>query len=284
MPSSDRHIIRGATAASEATAASGAACAVGTPGVAAPPDAAETPAAAATFAAPARPGLPPRAGAPGAAATILHGRTRPGLHRPAPSGYPAGATAPGASIAVDEATVQAELRRLERAAEERGYEAGRRRAEAELAGAIDSAATLGARLEAIAPERTSQVAHAIAELALSVARRIVQHEVAIEPGLLCTSLEAAIGTINGSPEVRVMLNPASVDPVRVAWESQHGRAYLGKRWVFEGDANLPPGGCTVRFEHGFVDAGLEAQLEEIGIALDRAIPGLARGTVEEEVA
>jgi hypothetical protein len=76
----------------------------------------------------------------------------------------------------------------------------------------------------------------------------------------------------------------SVEPVAQAWEVLHGRAYLGKKWFFEGDPTLPVGGCTLRYEHGFVEAGLEAQLEEIGIALDRAIPSLARGTVEEEVA
>ena len=117
-----------------------------------------------------------------------------------------------------------------------------------------------------------------------MAKRIVQHEVRVEPSLLCAALEAAVSTINGSPEAHVLLNPAAVEPVQQAWEALHGRAYLGKKWFFEGDPTLPLGGCTLRYEHGFVEAGLEAQLEEIGIALDRAIPNLARGTVDEEVA
>ena len=48
--------------------------------------------------------------------------------------------------------------------------------------------------------------------------------------------------------------------------------------TFEGKEVLVTGGL------GFVEAGLESQLEEIGIALDRAIPGLALGSVEEDVA
>ena len=146
------------------------------------------------------------------------------------------------------------------------------------------ASSLADRLDAAAPERTSEIAHSIAELALSVAKRIIQHEVRIEPSLLCTSLESAVSTINGAPEAHVLLNPAAVEPVHQAWEALHGRAYLGKKWFFEGDPTLPPGGCTLRYEHGFVEAGLEAQLEEIGIALDRAIPTIARGIVEEGVA
>lgn len=189
-----------------------------------------------------------------------------------------------AGVGVDQAVVGEELARLQRVAEERGYEIGRNRAEAELRGVIEGAAALAARLEQMAPERTSEIAHSIAELALSVAKRIIQHEVRQEPGLLCAALEAAVSTINGSPEAHVMLNPTTVEAVSQAWEALHGRAYLGKKWIFEGDPNLPIGGCTLRYDHGFVEAGLEAQLEEIGIALDRAIPNIARGSVEEDVA
>jgi flagellar assembly protein FliH len=229
------------------------------------------------------PSLPPTSPAP--AATVLRGKSRSGSH-PAGSvpGAPgaAGSAIPG--VPIDQAALAEEIRRVEHAAEERGYEAGRKRAEAELRAAIEGATAMAERLSQIAPDRTSEIAHAISELALTVAKRIIQHEVQIEPSLLCSSLEAAVSTINGSPEAHVLLNPAAVEPVRQAWEALHGRAYLGKKWFFEGDPTLPPGGCTLRYDHGFVEAGLEAQLEEIGIALDRAIPGLSRGSSEEDVA
>jgi len=64
-----------------------------------------------------------------------------------------------------------------------------------------------------------------------VAKRIVGHEVRVEPSLLCGALEAAVSTINGSPEAHVLLNPSAVEPVAEAWEALHGRAYLGKKWT-----------------------------------------------------
>ena len=217
---------------------------------------------------------------------VLRGINKAASRGSMPSAAAAAATA-AASTQVMSADAQAlaeEIRRAERAAEERGYQTGINRAEAELRASVEAAGALVERIQTIAPERTSEIAHAIAELALSVAKRVVQHEVRIEPSLLCAALEAAVSTINGSPEAHVLLNPAAVEPVHQAWEALHGRAYLGKRWTFEGDPTLPIGGCTLRYEHGFVEAGLEAQREEIGIALDRAIPNLARGAVEEEVA
>jgi len=218
--------------------------------------------------------------------TILRGQGRSGGRGSGHSGSSGAAPGPTqtSTATADQTVVAEELARLEREAEQRGYEAGRARAEAELRAAVEGASAFARKLETVAPERTSEIAHSIAELALSVAKRIIQHEVRTDPSLLCGSLEAAVSTINGSPEAHVLLNPAAVEPVADAWEALHGRAYLGKKWFFEGDPTLPVGGCTLRYEHGFVEAGLEAQLEEVGIALDRAIPNLARGGSEEEVA
>jgi flagellar assembly protein FliH len=230
----------------------------------------------------------PRPASDEGASTVFRGHSRSSTHgsnRGGPNAPSAAATlTANAAISVDQASLAEELASLQREAEQRGYMEGRNRAEAELRAAVEGASAMAEKLQELAPERTSEIAHSIAELALSVAKRIIQHEVRIEPSLLCTSLEAAVSTINGSPEAHVLLNPAAVEPVAQAWEALHGRAYLGKKWFFEGDPTLPVGGCTLRYEHGFVEAGLESQLEEIGIALDRAIPGLARGTVEEEVA
>jgi flagellar assembly protein FliH len=227
------------------------------------------------------------AGGPGDSATVFRGNGRSSAHgsnRSVALGAPGAAVqVPGLDGTVDQAVLAEEIQHIEQEAEQRGYEAGRSRAEAELRAAIDGASALARALEDIAPERTTEIAHSIAELALSVAKRIVQHEVRVEPSLLCGALEAAVSTINGSPEAHVLLNPAAVEPVEQAWQALHGRAYLGKKWFFEGDPTLPAGGCTLRYEHGFVEAGLEAQLEEIGIALDRAIPNLASGTLEEGV-
>ena len=235
--------------------------------------------------------LPPQGTLESSGRGILRGQAkasnRSATSAAASPGTAAAAPAPGATSIDPSPEGQAlaeEIRRAEQAAEERGYQVGYNRAESELRAAVDAAGALVERIQAIAPERTSEIAHAIAELALSVAKRVVQHEVRIEPSLLCAALEAAVGTINGSPEAHVLLNPAAVQPVSDAWEALHGRAYLGKKWTFEGDPTLPAGGCTLRYDHGFVEAGFEAQLEEIGIALDRAIPGLTHADDEEATA
>lgn len=240
-----------------------------------------------------RTGLPPARGATGgplpadfgpAAVPGRDGSGSPGSNgqRGATgTGIPAGRASAGAARPVrgglGSPSLQVELRDLHRRAEERGYAVGRARAEAELAAAIEAAGAMAARIEALAPRESSAVAHALATLSTAIARRIVGAELHLDPAILVRALESAVTAINGSPEARVLLHPDQLEPVRSAWETAHGTAYLGKRWTFEADASLPPGGCVLRYEHGVVAAGLEAQIEEIATAIDDALPGLGRG-------
>jgi len=163
-----------------------------------------------------------------------------------------------------------------REAERRGYEAGRERGEAELAGAVAAASGMAMALEDAAPRQAPVVAALVAELAVAVARRILDAAVGLDPALLRGALERAMEGMNGSPEVRVLLNPAAVEPVRAAWLASHGIAFAGKKWSFDADPTLPIGGCVVRHDHGFVDAGLEAQLAEISAAMDKVVPLVGR--------
>jgi flagellar biosynthesis/type III secretory pathway protein FliH len=184
--------------------------------------------------------------------------------------------APGSRVASGPAALQVDLRELHRRVEDRGYAVGRERAEAELAGAIKAAGALAARMEAMAPRESSSVAHALAAISTAIARRVVAAELHLDAAVLVRALESAVAGINGSPEARVLLHPDQLERVRDAWEAAHGNAHLGKRWTFEADASLPQGGCVLRYEHGVVAAGLEAQIDEIVAAIDEILPGPRR--------
>lgn len=177
----------------------------------------------------------------------------------------------------------ADLRAVHELAERRGHAAGSTRARLDVADLVAAAGELAAQLEAELPRDGSTLANLVATLALTVAGRILEAEVADDPARLVAVLERAIATVNGSPEVRVLLHPAAVRPIREAWEATHGTAWLGKTWHFEADRSLPPGGCLLRYHHGFVDAGIEAQLRAVGDALDGRITTFVRRAVPEAV-
>ncbi len=191
-------------------------------------------------------------------------------------GGSAGAARPTYGLA-GSAVLQVELRDLQQRMEDRGYALGRARAEAELAAAIEATGAMAARIEAMAPRESTAVARALVAIASAIAGRVVGAELHLDSTLLVRALESAVAAVNGSPEARVTLHPDQLESVQLAWEAIHGTSFLGKRWTFEADSSLPPGGCVLRYEHGFVAAGLEAQVELIAAAIEEAIPGLRQG-------
>ena len=165
----------------------------------------------------------------------------------------------------------ADLRRLYEAAEERGFNDGLARGEAELGEAIAAARALLDRLEADAPTQRAVLGGWVTAMSLGIARRIIGDAVRADETVLLGIVERAIASADASPDVRILVHPRAVARLREAWEAAHGPAYLGKRWTFGGDPTLPPTGCLVRYQHGLVDAGIDAQLEAVGAALDAAL-------------
>jgi type III secretion protein L len=147
------------------------------------------------------------------------------------------------------------------------------RAERDLTKVVVAAGAIAAQLEADAPTHRKTLAAWVAELSLAIAHRILGDAVAADPALLVTAVERAISAVESSPDVRILLHPNAVDRVRDAWEAAHGVGYLGKRWTFGADPAMPVTGCLVRYQHGLVEAGIDAQLEGISSALRMAIGG-----------
>jgi flagellar assembly protein FliH len=178
-----------------------------------------------------------------------------------------------AALAAREAAENHRVTEMLRDADERGYEAGRLRAETELASAISAAGLLARSLETAVPRDVDMVARTVAELAILVARRIIGAELRHDPAVLIAAIEAGLRQAVGASTVQVELHPQAVGPVEAAWLARHGQRYRALAWSFVADPTLPSGGCRLRTEYGLVEAGLEDQLSEIAAALDAAIPG-----------
>jgi type III secretion protein L len=180
---------------------------------------------------------------------------------------------PAARRPEPESPATLDLRRLHAIAERRGFAAGEARAERRLDAAIAAVGALAARLEADAPAERAVLARWVTDVSLSIARRILGDAVRSDPTTLVGAIERTLSATTASPEVRILVHPSAVALVRAGWEAAHGAAYLGKRWTFEADPTLPPAGCLVRYQHGLVDVGIDAQLDAVAAALDTVIDG-----------
>lgn len=158
-------------------------------------------------------------------------------------------------------------------AAERGYADGRAVADQQLAGIIAAAQGMARALETAVPRDVEMVARTVAELAVLISRRILAAELRHDPAVLVAAIEAGLRQAAGASVITVELHPTVVDAVQAAWTARHGSRHRGFTWSFSADPTLPVGGCRLRTEHGFVEAGFEDQLAEVAASLDASIPG-----------
>ena len=167
----------------------------------------------------------------------------------------------------DTAEQQARLAALEREAFAKGYQQGERagaeaaaqRGEAilrRLAQTIEELTTLRA-------EMIHQTERQMVQLALAIARRIVHREVSLNQDLLIAMARVALDRLGDSAQVTVKLNPEEFAATGAARVAQLGSAHV----TVVSDSRVPRGGCRVESALGTMDAGVDAQLQEIAYAL-----------------
>ena len=188
-----------------------------------------------------------------------------------PSSAPARASA-AAPAAVQEPLVpspdqQAQLAALEREAFTKGYaqgeraglEAGGKRAEAMLR---RLAQTLE-ELSGLRDNMVRQTERELVQLSVAIARRILQREVSVDPELTSALAHIALERLGGATPATVRLHP---DDYGIVTSGQ--QAPLGGRQVeVRPDPAVARGGCLVESEFGFIDASVDAQVDEIARAV-----------------
>lgn len=170
--------------------------------------------------------------------------------------------------------VQPEVRAaaVEREAFAQGFAQGER-AGAEAA-AVQAEAMLRRMAKAI--DEIASVRHRIAreteqqmvQLALTVARRIIQREVSIDRELVMAIARVAIDRVADAAQVTVRLN--AEDYAAITAGNHEG--WPGSHVTLVADTRLPRGGCRVESELGNIDAGIDAQLQEMTQALLQDAP------------
>ncbi|MFN8057718.1 MAG: FliH/SctL family protein [Vicinamibacterales bacterium] len=179
----------------------------------------------------------------------------------APTGPIEVAEAPPAEPARDLAAIEREAFSSGFGAGERaGLEAGQQRADAmlrRLAQTLDEVA----RLRKDIMEQTERQ---LVQLSLAIARRIVRREITMDAEFVAALVHVAFerlglrvgpATIRLHPEEHRLVFPERV----IDWEAAHFQVVP--------DASLPRGGCVIESDLGSIDAGIDAQFDEMAKAL-----------------
>lgn len=173
-------------------------------------------------------------------------------------------------IVLSEEEFQAKVDELYR----NGMEEGRRQAERGLANVFKSLRDGVTALTGLRSRLLKESEEDLLRLAVMIARKIVQREIAQDPAILAAIIAAAVGGGAERDRVVVRLNPG--DYGVVAANRQTFLAGIGDDApiTFTPDETVGPGGCLVETATGTVDARIESQLDEIYRTLleERSVP------------
>ncbi len=161
---------------------------------------------------------------------------------------------------------QAQLAALERDAFTKGYaqgeraglEAGGKRAEAMLRRLAETLE----ELSSLRDNMVRQTERELVQLSVAIARRIMQREMSVDPELTAALAHIALERLGGSAPATVRLHPDDHAIVTA------GHTTLSRRQVeILADPSVSRGGCLVESEFGFIDASVDAQIDEIARAV-----------------
>ena len=170
------------------------------------------------------------------------------------------------------ATPALQLASLERDAYSRGFAQGE--ANGQQAAATRSEAMLRqltqtlAELTTLRTQMIRQTERQMVELALAVARRIVMREVTIDHDLLIAMARVALERLGESTRVTVRLHPDEYEATNAGRIAE----IIGSNVMVLADPRVGRGGCRVETDLGTLDAGVDAQIQELGRALLGDIP------------
>ncbi|CAG0993056.1 FliH/SctL family protein [Geobacter sp.] len=144
-----------------------------------------------------------------------------------------------------------------------GMDEGRRQAERGLANVFKSLRDGVTALTGLRSRVLKESEEDLLKLAVMIARKIVQQEIAQEPAILASLIAAAVGGCTDRDRVVVRLNPD--DYTVVAANRQTFLSSLGDDLpiTLTPDEGVGPGGCLVETATGTIDARIESQLDEI---------------------
>ena len=143
--------------------------------------------------------------------------------------------------------------------ERAGLEAAGQRGEAMLRRLTD---TLD-ELTTLRTQMIHQTERQMVQLALAVARRIVHREISLDQDLLIAIARVALDRLGETARITVRLNP---EDFAITGASRAARLTAGNVEV-TADSRISRGGCRVESDLGVLDAGVDAQIQELARAL-----------------
>jgi flagellar biosynthesis/type III secretory pathway protein FliH len=167
------------------------------------------------------------------------------------------------------------IEEIEKKAYQRGFDEGKQAgyAAGEKAGidigtqaiepVADSLHRMIQQFETIRSETYQDIEKEVVELALTIARKIVCHEVKTNRDVIVCVAREALSRVEDSGKVKIKMSPADLELI------QNTKTQLAKHQeniqhvTFEASDSIEPGGCIIETDLGEIDARIEKQFQAV---------------------
>ena len=146
---------------------------------------------------------------------------------------------------------------------ESGLLEGKNLAERGLLNVFKSLRTAAEDLHALREKVVRESEDDLIKLVMMVARKVILREVAQDRRILSDVVQAAISGLSARDEIVIRLNPDDYALVTTSREDYLRKELLTDRMQLKPDSSVLPGSCQVDTDMGTIDAGIDAQLDEI---------------------
>ena len=140
-----------------------------------------------------------------------------------------------------------------------GFESGAKKADT----VIDSLRQVLAQLENIRQEIYQEIEKEVAQLALSIARKIVCHEVKTSRETVSCVARAALSQVDNPGKIKIKLNPLDLQFIRDTQDRLSDFLDNVDKIRFEAEESIQSGGCLIETDRGDIDARIEKQFQAI---------------------
>jgi len=153
-------------------------------------------------------------------------------------------------------------RRLDKSFES-GLLEGKNLAERGLLNVFKSLRTAAEDLHSLKEKVVRESEDELVKLIMMVARKVILREVSIDRRILSDVVQAAIEGLSERDEIIIRLNPDDYALVTTSREDYLRKELLTDRMQLKPDSSVLPGSCQIDTEMGTINAGIDAQLDEI---------------------
>ncbi len=144
-----------------------------------------------------------------------------------------------------------------------GYAQGKREAKIEYEKLLSQVLKQKTDLEKQRHRLLLDVEEEIVNLSLSIAKKIVSHELDIQPEKVLSMVRYAIGECRAEGKRVLKVSPQDYDKVTNNKNTLCDSSNQGKELVIEKDERLSKGDCVIETDTGLVDAKIDTQLQII---------------------